>query len=877
MNPYQPSRILTELGSLEFHFFEEEFGAMAAKAWIDLVVLLTCSAMLTEAEGGCSNGGSCSTDRADTSDDLTYRLYQHQRPVAAVDVVVVTSVARDSHEYHLWLQVAIPSLDIQLKNLGMGTTAAMPNRYAVLQFDGDLGAPATRFVRVDDAIFFPLVDFVHARRQLVRNGRVADGYQAIDFALRHAPFRTVSDVGKMVFFVGNVERVPLDASITKATVQSLLRERGVFFGAVVAANMSVVQETASEPPHQVPVIGLTSHNQGVNTKVGFSYATVAGPSIVASEEAGLVRDYVNMTLDYGSAVGDLRILALHDDTVIQSFIGAMVVQSGIQSGVREEVCQQCRCEGLREEEVVDEEGGEREVVCLATVCEAATDQELCNCLVQRSPAECSVAITPSPVSVSSTISGPLQTPIILNVEGSITVRPSGDVAVDFTSNKNRAVYDCILLDGTTLTPPIQRCTSPFQMKALVEGQHSILVIAKRKGFYGTRKFDFDIAPVEVPESELTVTLTEQPEFANGSILVKMDVRKGSIAPTSFRLRCSTRGRDFVPCASPYFVNMEGIGREGLDLVVVAIDDRNSVALATKHLIQQIIHEGPVQISIEHVTIPDPLGRLQILFSTSRLDARCICRTNVSNPACNGVFELDPVELGGGLHSVSIVCMDTEGYSTTTRLKVQLSRPPPSNPAPLSCNMTLTGPTPQGTVLAVYRCDRRVFSTCQVSGRPAVACNFPYGLHEIDIRNLSSGPHLFILRVQDVDKKSLMKLQEFTVGTAHRKCCPVINSGASSLTMHSPSYALLDLQVGAGNCTETEGFSYDINWGDGSSEMGLSHSLQPVAVSKVYNTTTTTGPTPTGEGQRLAVEVTYCNNPVLQGHRCCDTATFARNL
>jgi hypothetical protein len=60
-------------------------------------------------------------------------------------------------------------------------------------------------------------------------------------------------------------------------------------------------------------------------------------------------------------------------------------------------------------------------------------------------------------------------------------------------------------------------------------------------------------------------------------------------------------------------------------------------------------------------------------------------------------------------------------------------------------------------------------------------------------------------------------------------------------------------------------SYDINWGDGTSEMGLSHRLLPIAVSRTYNSTTLL--------TNLAVEVTYCNNPILQDNMCCDRASF----
>ena len=53
-------------------------------------------------------------------------------------------------------------------------------------------------------------------------------------------------------------------------------------------------------------------------------------------------------------------------------------------------------------------------------------------------------------------------------------------------------------------------------------------------------------------------------------------------------------------------------------------------------------------------------------------------------------------------------------------------PSSADPAPLSCNLSLVGPTPQGLVVAIFHCDRRVLATCQVSGRPAVDCKYIVG-------------------------------------------------------------------------------------------------------------------------------------------------------
>ena len=47
--------------------------------------------------------------------------------------------------------------------------------------------------------------------------------------------------------------------------------------------------------------------------------------------------------------------------------------------------------------------------------------------------------------------------VVLRVAGSVSVFPGGDVEATFTSNKNRATFNCVLLDGSTPTPQIKSC------------------------------------------------------------------------------------------------------------------------------------------------------------------------------------------------------------------------------------------------------------------------------------------------------------------------------------------------------------------------------------------------------------------------------------
>ena len=154
------------------------------------------------------------------------------------------------------------------------------------------------------------------------------------------------------------------------------------------------------------------------------------------------------------------------------------------------------------------------------------------------------------------------------------------------------------------------------------------------------------------------------------------------------------------------MSIDSLSQSSTPLVVVAIDSRNLVALATTHLVKHIPtslpsgesakknkkkkhihtltpspplpHTGPVQVNIQGASPPDPLGRVRLHFGISRADAQCRCRAgnNTRVNCTSGVFDLDPVILGAGTHSILIVCMDPSGSTAERSLKVILPRPPP---------------------------------------------------------------------------------------------------------------------------------------------------------------------------------------------------------
>lgn len=308
--------------------------------------------------------------------DYTYRFSQVPTGTAAVDVVLVVSITQGSRDHQRWLQIAVPFLEARLNQLGIGTNALTRNRYSLVQFGG---SGSSRFLTVSNQVFFPATSFVHARRQLVRQGQTADGYQAIDFAVKNAPFRTDPNVARLLVFVSNVRRSPLSThgNLTRTIMESMLRENNILFSSVVSVNMTVDREGGSG---LIPVLGLIGRNEGVVAGNNYTYGTANGHVVTTSSVERIVDDYLNLTLDIGGMPWSLDSLARENVTIIRSFLGAVTMEFELRGVQTEEVCERCECEER------EEEGG-----CEATACEVAADQEVCGCLARNSAGEVSVS------------------------------------------------------------------------------------------------------------------------------------------------------------------------------------------------------------------------------------------------------------------------------------------------------------------------------------------------------------------------------------------------------------------------------------------------------------------------------------------------------
>ncbi len=275
-------------------------------------------------------------------------------------VLIVSATTWGEIDHHTWLQVAVSQLESQLLNLGIGTGTETPNRYCLIQFGGRVRGTlsSAKFLTVNGETFFSASSFVLARRQLIRiAGRIADGYQAIDFAVKNAPFRNEAGISKMVMLVTTMGRTVLDASITKQSVDHLLRDSDVLFSVVVPTNMTIQGS---------PVMGLSDYSTGVRSERNGSYQFVSGESTLRSASVDVISDYVTLSLDIGGLAWSMLLARVN----VSSFVGGLIASHSLRPVEKVDVCEKCQCASVMS-------GG---VEVVEKVCEVAEDQEMCSCL-----------------------------------------------------------------------------------------------------------------------------------------------------------------------------------------------------------------------------------------------------------------------------------------------------------------------------------------------------------------------------------------------------------------------------------------------------------------------------------------------------------------
>ncbi len=269
---------------------------------------------------------------------------------------------------HLWLQKVVTLLEEQFNSRDIAS-----NRYCLVHFGSNRRSLTGHFLTANDKVFFPANDFVLARRRLQKKGDVADGYEAVQFTLSHAPFRDDPHIGKALLLVTDMGRAALASSshLNRDSVFSLLTGHGTALNVVVDASILL--------PGKL-VLGLhDEHTVSTLSENGRNYKIIESLNVeVTSVQGNTVDDYVTLATASGGSSWPLSLLATSNLTVLTTFVRAFVAENDIQRTHSVSVCEECECV-----QVGETEG------CARRECVEATDQETCRCLANNPPTQVS--------------------------------------------------------------------------------------------------------------------------------------------------------------------------------------------------------------------------------------------------------------------------------------------------------------------------------------------------------------------------------------------------------------------------------------------------------------------------------------------------------
>ena len=297
--------------------------------------------------------------------DFFHRTVNVTKGIKAVDLCFVVSAASTMTGSHRWLQVAAPIIEKKLKSIDIGNDnggGGVGNRYCIVQFGGHGEILRAHFLKVGNETFFPVNMFVSARRQLKKNGDVADGYEALMFVANSTrAFRQDPHVAKAVILVTDMGRSVLatHTELTKEKIEKALRAKGFLFDAVVQISMTLSRSGAT-------VFGMNGSNSGIverseggfevtNDKIVFPYTARANRTF---------EDYVSLSTALQGSAWAIDILKVHQNIdTIASFANALVAVHRLSPISSIEQCNRCHCSG-------------REALCSRHI-----DQDLCRCLI----------------------------------------------------------------------------------------------------------------------------------------------------------------------------------------------------------------------------------------------------------------------------------------------------------------------------------------------------------------------------------------------------------------------------------------------------------------------------------------------------------------
>ena len=272
-----------------------------------------------------------------------------------------------------WTQTAVPYLEQKLRATGIGS-GEYQNQYCLTMFGSRGRFLKAQFLKVENETFFPADKFSTARRQLRRNGDVADGYQAVEFTALNAPFREDPNIAKVIVLVTDMGRTVLAASanLTREVLSDVLHERGLVFDAIISADIKI-SDTPQSTRATNTVLGIHSFNSALVLRDNGGFDTVQGNLYFTRSAGNTIYDYVALTFAMDSCTWPLQILSEGNGNTFKSFAAAFVDAHHFIPLQTFPVCEKCVCLQEGHSATLD--------------CRQPLNQELCYCLINGTALE----------------------------------------------------------------------------------------------------------------------------------------------------------------------------------------------------------------------------------------------------------------------------------------------------------------------------------------------------------------------------------------------------------------------------------------------------------------------------------------------------------
>lgn len=243
--------------------------------------------------------------------------------VDAVDYVDVLVIMDESASMAFAQQFAvgfIADLDADLRQAGIGNSSAGTNLFGLVGYGNVNQDPRAIPVGTGGELWGTSIEYATASTNLVDNGAIEDGYQAIHFALDTYEFR--EDAEKFIILVTNEDRDIRDASLTYQNTLARLLARDITLEGIVSAVFLDGQG------FQSLALDAESNAYSADGNGGFN---VSPNGSVLFGSGSTITDYVDMIFETDGVSGDINQIQAGGFTA-QSFGNALISSIVVQAG-----------------------------------------------------------------------------------------------------------------------------------------------------------------------------------------------------------------------------------------------------------------------------------------------------------------------------------------------------------------------------------------------------------------------------------------------------------------------------------------------------------------------------------------------------------------